>query len=63
MKSQDSDECATIDRESAILMKDNSAYMCSSTLGQDISTDYNIAYYSSSRVKHEDDHDNVYEYI
>ena len=63
MKSQDTNEYATIDRESAILMKDNSAYMCSSTHGQDISTDYNIAYCSSNRVKHEDDRDNVYEYI
>ena len=65
MKSQDSNEYATIvDRESAIIMKDNSAYMCGSqTHGQDISTDYNVAYYSSNRVKSEDDRDNVYEYI
>jgi hypothetical protein len=69
MKSQDTNEYASIasvvDRENAILMKDNSAYMCSSTHSQDnnISTDYNVAYYSSNRVKHEDDCDNVYEYI
>lgn len=65
VKSQDTNDYASVeDRGSAILMKDNSAYMCSSTHSQDsISTDYNIAYYSSNRVQHEDDHDNVYEYI
>ena len=65
VKSQDTNEYASVeDRGSVILMKDNSAYMCSSTHSQEsISTDYNIAYYSSNRVKHEDDLDNVYEYI
>lgn len=61
----DTNEYASIvDRESAIAMNDNTAYMCSSTHGQDnLSTDYNVAYHPSNRVKHEDDHDNVYEYI
>ena len=65
MKSQDTNDYASVeDRGSAILMKDNSAYMCSSTHSQEsISTDYNIAYDSSNRVKHGDDLDNVYEYI
>ena len=65
MKSRDSNEYASImdTGESAIVMKDNSAYMCSSAHGQDISTDYNVAYYSSNRLKHVDDHDYVYEYI
>ena len=64
-KRQDTNEYATIDcRDSAIRMENNSAYMCNSThCGQEISTDDNIAYYSSNRAKNEDDHDYVYEYI
>ena len=59
---QDTNEYATIDRDSMIMMENNSAYMCNSTHhGQKISTDDNIAYYSSNRAKNEDDY--VYEYI